>query len=52
MEKWEKMVKKVNFFRGGYPWVGGGWGGLCEIFLTDLDPGYVAGEYELSRCVG
>ena len=28
------------------------WGGLCEIFLTDLDPGYRAGEYELSRCVG
>ena len=27
-------------------------GGLCEIFLTDLDPGCVAGEYELSRCVG
>ena len=25
---------------------------LCEIFLTDLDPGYVAGEYKLSRCVG
>ena len=47
-----KMVKKFNFFQGGYPWVGGGWGGLCEIFLTDLDPGYVAGEYELSRCVG
>ena len=33
--------------------MGRGWlGGLCEIFLTDLDPGYVAGEYELSRCVG
>ena len=46
------MVKKVNFFRRVYPWVGGGWGGLCEIFLTDLDPGYVAGEYKLSRCVG
>ena len=30
----------------------GGWGGLCEIFLTDLNPGYGAGEYELSRCVG
>ena len=43
--------EKSPFFRGGYPWVGGGWGG-CEIFLTDLDPGYVAGEYELSRCVG
>ena len=25
---------------------------LCEILLIDLDPGYVAGEYELSRCVG
>ena len=46
-----KIVKNSIFFRG-LPWVGGGWGGLCEIFLTDLDPGYVAGEYELSRCVG
>ena len=48
VEKWLKN----SIFQGGYPWVGGGWGGLCEIFLTDLDPGCVAGEYELSRCVG
>ena len=27
-------------------------GGLCEIFLIDLDPGYEAGEHELSRYVG
>ena len=44
-----KMVKKIG---GSYPWAGGGWGGLCEIFLTDLDPGYVVGEYELSRYSG
>ena len=25
--------------------------GCVKFFLTDLDPGYVAGEYELSRCV-
>ena len=31
---------------------GGGGVRLCEIFLIDLDPGYVAGEYELYRCVG
>ena len=44
-------MMKESIFRGEvYPWVGGGWGELCEIFLTD--PGYVAGEYELSRCVG
>ena len=45
------MVKKNNFW-GVYTWVGDGWVGWCKIFLTDLDPGYVAGEYELSRCVG
>ena len=27
-------------------------GGLCEIFLTDFDPSYVVGEYELSRYSG
>ena len=45
------MMQKDKFF-GAYPWGGGGGGGLCEIFLIDLDPGYAAGEYELSRCVG
>ena len=31
---------------------GGGDGSrLCDIFLTELNPGYVVGEYELSRCV-
>ena len=35
-----KLVKKFNFFRGATQGVGGGWGRLCEIFLTDLDPGY------------
>ena len=30
----------------------GRWVGLCEIFLIDLNPGYVAGEYELSKDVG
>ena len=43
--------KKVNFL-GGYPWGGGGGGWLCDIFLTELNPGYEVGEYELSRCVG
>ena len=30
------MMKKVekSHFLGGYPWVGGGWGGLCEIFFS------------------
>ena len=46
------MVKKVNFLGEVYPWVGGGWGELCEILLTDLYPSYEVGEYELSRCVG
>ena len=45
------IVKNINFL-GGYPWGGGDGGGLCEIFLTDLDPGYVVGEYELSRYSG
>ena len=44
-------MKKVNFL-GGYPWGGGGGEGLCCIFLSDLDPGYVVGEYELSRYSG
>ena len=39
------MGEKVQFWVG-YPWGGGGVG-LCESFLIDLDPGYVAGEYEL-----
>ena len=32
----------------------GGRGGLCEIFLTELNPGYiyVAGKYELAKGVG
>ena len=42
------IVKNVNFL-GGLPMGRGDGGGLCEIFLTDLDPGYVVGEYELSR---
>ena len=45
------MVIKVNFW-GVYPWVRGGWGGLCEFFLTDFDPGYVVGVYELSSYSG
>ena len=40
-----------DFFRG-YPWGGGDGGGLYEIFLTDLDPSYVVGEYGLSRYSG
>ena len=44
-------VKNVNFW-GGYPWGGGGGGKLCRFFLTDPDPGYVVGEYELSRYSG
>ena len=36
----------------GIPMGRGGGVGLCEIFLIDLDPGYVAGEYELSKGVG
>ena len=43
---------KVNFGEGGYPWGGSGWGGLCEIFLRELNPGYVVGKYELDTCVG
>ena len=32
----------------------GGRGGLCEIFLTELNPGYiyVVGKYELAKGVG
>ena len=26
-----------------------GRGGLCESFLTELNPGYVVGKYELAR---
>ena len=44
-------VKKVKFFEG-LPMRRGGGGKLCEIFMIDLDPCYVGGEYELSRCVG
>ena len=34
--------------------MGRGWlGRVCvKFFFTDLDPGCVPGEYELSRCVG
>ena len=30
----------------------GGRGRLCEIFLSELNPGYVVGKYELPRCNG
>ena len=29
----------------------GRWGWLCDIFLTELNPDYEVGEYELPRCV-
>ena len=46
------IVKNVNFEGGGYPWGERGWGGFFEIFLRELEPGYVVGKYELARCVG
>ena len=36
---------------GGLPKGGEGMGRLCEIFLTELNPGYVDAKYELARCV-
>ena len=30
----------------------GNWGGLCGVYLLDLDLGYEDCEYERSRCVG
>ena len=51
-----KLWKKVKVFLGathGEGEVGEGFGeGLCDIFLTELNPGYEVGEYELARCVG
>ena len=44
------IIVKTSIF-WGLPKGRGGGRGLCEIFLTDLNHGYVCGEYELSRCV-
>ena len=45
-------MKNVKFFWGATHGEGEVGGGLCCIFLTDPDPGYVVGEYELSRYSG
>ena len=46
------MVKKSIFWGRSTHGYRGGWGELCEIFLTDLYTGYVAGKYELSKYSG
>ena len=46
-----KNVKKVNFL-WGLPMGRGWWGGLCEIFLTNLNPGYVVVNMNCLGIVG
>ena len=45
------IVKKRQFL-GELLMGWGKWGGFCEIFLREHNPGYVVGKYEQARCVG
>jgi len=45
-EKIVSFSKASSQYWGGGKLCGGDWQGLCDIFLIELNTGYVVGEYE------